>query len=129
MLASLNVWQRRAVIASIHKCPNVTSTVHSCPDKIVNKSYYCMRLNYSQTKLSRLEDFIQICNFYIFVDACDHQFYITYIHYTCNIIYASSRRRPSCSHSNCLLRLSSCQEKTVAKNTEALQYLQIQHYR
>ena len=79
MLASLNVWQRQAVIASIHKCTNVTPTVYSCPDNIANKSYYCMGLYYSQTKLSRLEDFIEIPG-YIFADARGHQFSITYIH-------------------------------------------------
>ena len=41
--------------------------------------------NYSQTKLSQLEDFIKIHGF-SFCECMCHQIYITYIHYICNII-------------------------------------------
>ena len=49
---------------------------------------YRMRSNYSQTKLSRLEDFIKICGFYFrgcMWSPCLYKH--TYIHHICNIIY------------------------------------------
>ena len=42
---------------------------------------YRMRSNYSRTKLSRMEDFHNICGFY-FHGHLGHQFYIAYVHFS-----------------------------------------------